>query len=600
MAGPGFARGMVPGPRLGAVTNSSPGYAGYLVEPTSASPVAVSFVIPTLSCPSHRDLAVIPGVIAGGSSYLGAGIALECSGGKPYYKAVSFFNGSFDYLSVPVAAGDSVFVSVSDASSAEATVTDKTTGVIGQNTYPVGFAMSYANIGDDYEYNYYTPLGVPPFGSIAFTAAYVGGKTLGSLSPVGSDMGNGTTTLIQTSVINAAGTGFTTTFRRSLFPTTVQGRVIEGLAGHLTLSATVWPATFTSTGSSNPPSFTATINWGDGSAPATGSVRSVSLPNCTYSPLTPVGTCFAVTGRHPYSTSGDYVVTVTVQGPGGGASTSGIAEIVNPGPVITPPTNSVGVLTWTTATGSVEMCTATALAGLDMLVTANHCFDNLSKDSNFEFAPQFARLNNGSCGSDNSGSDTIMSIRDCLAAGQATAPFGYWTGTGAVYPASDTSASDAGHDTTLVVLGDASSTGHSLTGDIGGLPIHFDPPHGQLKFSAYGYPGRVGDWRLQKCLDAPDVSVSADSVIGIMPCSFGYKYPKQPKGTSGGPFVSSHFLPNAISATLIGICPPSDVNVPCGSLQWPHTESGYTAVGNIMSNNAMQVYLAAVVGVPQP
>jgi hypothetical protein len=282
-----------------------------------------------------------------------------------------------------------------------------------------------------------------------------------------------------------------------------------------------------------------------------------------------------------------------VAGPGGGASAAGIAEIVNA--TATPPaTNSVGVLTWNTgnAGNPVEMCTATALAGLDIVLTANHCFSGNSQDSNFQFAAKFKPVNNGSCGSDNSGSDTIMSVSDCLAAGKATAPFGYWTGTGAVYPASDTSDSVAGHDTTLVVLGDISSMGYSLIGKIGGLPIHFDPPHGQLKFDAYGYPGRVGNWSLQKCLGAPDVSDSSDTVIGITPCSFG-----PAGGASGGPFISSHFLPDAISATLWGFCPPNSY---CHPLQWAHPEPNPTAVGNLMSNISMQVYLAAVVGVPQP
>jgi hypothetical protein len=586
IAGPGFPQSAVLGARRGAVTNSSPGYAGYLIQPTTASPVAVSFVVPTLSCPSNRDLAVIPGVIAGGTSYLGAGIALQCSSGQASYQAVAFYNGPFYGLET-VTPGDTVYVSVSDASSSSssvATVEDATTGVIQSVSFP-SFPMSYADLGNDYEYNYYTPLGMPPFGSIAFTGAYVGGKTLGSLSPAGYNMGNGITTLIQTSAITSAGTGFTTTFRRSLFPTTVQGRVIEGVAGQQTLSATVWPVTFTSTASSNPSSFTATIYWGDGTAATTGSISSVPAWNCTYSPLTPVGTCFAVTGRHLYSASGDYPVTVAVQGPGGGASASGIAEIVNP--TATTATNSVGVLTWssTNTHTPVNMCTATALAGLDVVVTAKHCFDtNLSQDSNFQFAPQHS----GNCGSGNN----IMSISACEAAGKGTDPFGYWTGTGAVYPASDTSATNAGHDTTLVALGDISSTGYSLTGDIGGLPMHFDPPHGQLKFSTYGYPGRAGNWSLQKCLGAPDVSVATDSVIGITPCSFG-----NANGASGSPFVSSHFLPNAISATLIGFCPPNSY---CPTLQWLHPQSGYTAVGNLMSNNSMQVYLVAVLGVPQP
>ena len=580
----------MPSAGAGPTISSNPGYAGYEVDPTAGSPVAVSFVVPTLACPSNRYFGTIPGVLAGGIAYLGAGVALECYGGKPHYTAVSFYNGPFDDLGPVVHPGDSISVSVSDdSSSSEADLSDVTTGAFGVNTYP-GFSMSYADVGDDSEYNYYTPLGVPSFGSVAFTGATVGGKKLGSLSPAGESMGDGTTTLVQTSAIGSDKTSFTTSYQRSLFPTTVQGRVIEGLSGQQTLAATVWPVTFTSTASSSASAFTATIYWGDGSS-STGSVSSVAAANCTYSPLAPVGTCFAVTGRHTYGASGDYVVYVLVTGPGGDtAAGTGIAEIVD-SPASAPATDSIGVLTWSTGSG-YEECTATALAGLDAVLTAQHC--GLT-DSDIEFAPQHT----GNCGS----GSNIMSISECEApSGPGHDPLGYWTGTGFL-TASDSDSHlgvNAGADTDLVLLNDTSSTGYSLVSDVGGLPIHFDPPHGKLTFNAYGYPGRVGNWSLQKCLGAKDVSDSSDTVIGIMPCDFGYVYPKKAGGASGGPYVSSDVLPDAISATNIGVCPANAPEDFCVSLNWPHSESENTAVGNLMSNNAMQVYLVAILGMPQP
>ena len=65
-------------------------------------------------------------------------------------------------------------------------------------------------------------------------------------------------------------------------------------------------------------------------------------------------------------------------------------------------------------------------------------------------------------------------------------------------------------------------------------------------------------------------------------------------GTSGGPFVSSALLPNAVSATLWFICPAPAGG--CGMndvVVWPQPVSENTSVGNYMSNNAMQVYIVA-------
>jgi hypothetical protein len=87
MAAPGVARRAWSGARPGQVTSSIPGYAGYQVSPGS-SPAKISFAVPTLSCPATSEYLTIPGVIVGGSSYLGAGIALDCSGGKASYRAV--------------------------------------------------------------------------------------------------------------------------------------------------------------------------------------------------------------------------------------------------------------------------------------------------------------------------------------------------------------------------------------------------------------------------------------------------------------------------------------------------------------------------------
>jgi hypothetical protein len=565
-------------------TGSAPGYAGYDgVAPTSAVTVSASFVVPTISCPAADYLGTIPGVIVGRSdAFLGVGIALECFAGSAVYDPVVFFNGPFTHLKLTINPGDTVVVKVAVGATAIGTVADKTTGVTQKRSF-TGFAAGYVDVGDDSEYDYYSQLGVPDFGIAHFASVTVNGNPLSSISPSGYDMGNGATTLIETGTLNSHGNAFTTTFVRNQEPTIAQGRVVEGVAGRLTLSATVWPATFTSSVSTSPNDFSAHIEWGDGTNSPADAIISVAAWNCTYGPIPPAGHCFAVKGRHRYTNAGTYITNVTVSAVGGAASADGIAEIVKATPTAAA-TTSVGVLTWTTANGSIQMCTATAVSGLDMVMTAKHCFDNLAKDSDFQFAP----MHSGNCGSGSS----IMSVVQCEGSGNGQDPLGYWHGS-EVLPASDTPPASGGDTTFIVLDSDTSSHGYSLVDIVGGLPIHFLAPHGQWSFSAYGYPGRVGNWTLQGCTNETDKSGPSFTVVGIAPCDFGYS-DGMAGGTSGGPFVSSNLLPNAVAATQWFICKAPTGGCQIGStLVWPQPVSENTSVGNYMSNNAMQVFIVA-------
>jgi hypothetical protein len=77
--------------------------------------------------------------------------------------------------------------------------------------------------------------------------------------------------------------------------------------------------------------FTATIDWGDGSTPTTGTIA-------------PLGTGFVVSGSHTYAEEGTYPVTVVIVDQGGSeatASSTATVAIVPPTPGISGPTNGV-------------------------------------------------------------------------------------------------------------------------------------------------------------------------------------------------------------------------------------------------------------------
>jgi hypothetical protein len=115
-------------------------------------------------------------------------------------------------------------------------------------------------------------------------------------------------------------------------PLTARGTTIMGIEGDpLTTSATgVLVATFMDTGTPGAASsYTATINWGDGSATTTGTITSQGTPD---------GTVYSVFGNHTYYGVGTYPVSVTITNmtvdPDG--SVNGATAIASSQAVITP------------------------------------------------------------------------------------------------------------------------------------------------------------------------------------------------------------------------------------------------------------------------
>jgi hypothetical protein len=118
-------------------------------------------------------------------------------------------------------------------------------------------------------------------------------------------------------------------------PLSATGKSVSGTAG-TKLSATV--ATFTDADPHGVVSeYTASINWGDGTASTAGTVSAAA------------GGGFEVKGSHTYATAGQYTITVTINDVGGAKTTAtGSADIAGP-----PAVSNVNVLSVTETTAKV-------------------------------------------------------------------------------------------------------------------------------------------------------------------------------------------------------------------------------------------------------
>ena len=120
-------------------------------------------------------------------------------------------------------------------------------------------------------------------------------------------------------------------------PLTATGKPVSGTAG-TTLSSTV--ATFTDADPNGVASdYTATIDWGDGTASTPGTVSAAS------------GGGFEVTGSHTYTTAGQYTTTVTINDIGGAKATATSSANVTGPPAVT----NVNVLSVTETTAKIGL-----------------------------------------------------------------------------------------------------------------------------------------------------------------------------------------------------------------------------------------------------
>src|SRR3954454_3059009 len=200
-----------------------------------------------------------------------------------------------------------------------------------------------------------------------------------------------------------------------------RGRVIEGLVGSDTVNP--WVATFTDEAPADPASYRAHIAWGDGKS-SDGSVVAAGDPrDCDYIGHPHSGGCFVVTAMHTYAGAGTRPFAVTIDKAGRGLDAQGVAEIVprasrrSRNDKIAAVARTIGPLTFTT-NGSVYGCTAEALAGTSVVLTAKHCAVDLRTNRNndhFQFAPE----ERGDCWKGGN-----RSLAAC--AGSVSEPHGYW------------------------------------------------------------------------------------------------------------------------------------------------------------------------------
>jgi peptidase A4-like protein len=192
-------------------------FAGYEArEPVTS--VSASFTVPKLTCPNSGILGIAPGVSLTGGTTTEADVAVLCQNGAPHDVARMFLNNSPPYsLPIAINPGDTMAVSVTETPTADmATITDLTQQTSVTKRASSGASNVVARIGDGSVLdNTGLLLGVPPFGTVTFSAAKVNGSALGASSPTPVYRTLFSTLKIFTGALDSTGTSFTTNFQHA-------------------------------------------------------------------------------------------------------------------------------------------------------------------------------------------------------------------------------------------------------------------------------------------------------------------------------------------------------------------------------------------------
>jgi hypothetical protein len=341
----------------------------------------------------------------------------------------------------------------------------------------------------------------------------------------------------------------------------VYAHALVGLTGSAVVDDSGLPsgtrsiAQFTEGGSHLASEYTATIDWGDGNT-STGSINRGG--SCSYRGINLpfIASCYAVSGSHTYGAQGAYVTTVTVSRTGTTPVTvQGVAQIQNPpagGVAATKVlSKSIGVLSFLQANGSYFYCTGTALAQLNVIVTAKHCGASQNAVGPIEFAPGHI----GDC------KDLNLSISQCdssvtPACASCSNPYGFWTAF------SQQAMDSVGFDSAeFIVMRTKGSSGKTLQQAVHGLPVFFQVPR-QLTWSAFGYPMNEtnNSGTLVSCGPATDFISFGSDMTGLltMGCEFDH-LGGAASGTSGSPWIAGAVISNGLGAVEKGTfqpCPP--------------------------------------------
>ncbi len=213
------------GPVLAATSHDYAGFA--LIEKgpaSSSSSAATTFGVPTVTCAAQTSGVIVgSGIFSSVTDSVSAGgVVVACQGGTPSFTAQAVVNNVVASMPVAPAPGDTVSTSVVIIpGQTQVTVDDVTQGVSSTDTVAAGSVGTYISDGIDADR---TPgvLPVPDFGVIAFSNASINGLTLKAAHARVVNRKSACCQCtrcyalqIKTGRLNAAGDGFTETFKHS-------------------------------------------------------------------------------------------------------------------------------------------------------------------------------------------------------------------------------------------------------------------------------------------------------------------------------------------------------------------------------------------------
>ena len=322
----------------------------------------------------------------------------------------------------------------------------------------------------------------------------------------------------------------------------------------------------------------ATVNWGDGSAPA--AVRSIKCvlpppPGPSPTPVTLTMRCTVDAGTHTYAGAGGYRATVLIEGRDGQTPVRKVLlneAQISPYPSSTRQQHSVGVLVATDPkTGLFYPCTATALisVGRSEAVAAAHCVASL-QDGHLYNEIAFAPLHSGPV---------------CASLSCGNNPLGVFHASPSDVVIHPNFQNEQRYDWSFIHF--SPSNGKTLEQAVGGLgmALGFHPKYDQL-WQVWGYPhgqpisGHPGEFNSTRRTCAGQGSVANNGGLPGPPGPpdifiTGNGCTAMTEGASGGPWVSA-------SSGEIG-----GVNKAVG---------GGGVAGTYLDNNAKLAFLRATLG----
>jgi len=213
------------GPAQAATSHDYAGFALIEKGPAStSSSAATTFTVPTVTCAAQAAGVIVgSGIFSSVSSSVSAGgVVVACQGGTPTFTAQAVVNNVVTTVPVAPGSGDTVSTSVVIVpGQTQVTVDDVTQGTSSTTTVAAGSVGTYISNGIDVD-RVPGVLPVPDFGVITFGDTSIDGLTvkaahgrLVNLKSACCQCKRCYALQIKTGRLNAAGNGFTETFKHS-------------------------------------------------------------------------------------------------------------------------------------------------------------------------------------------------------------------------------------------------------------------------------------------------------------------------------------------------------------------------------------------------